>query len=126
MYNGQKSPRFHDKKHILVERRSPAKTFYKPINAKLDSIPSFLRAKRATDRISPASHDPLDSMKKACLKNNTFYSRKEKSPKTFIDQAVNLTKKNPGVGHYKQENIAKAYDKITLGASKGWKWGTPG
>lgn len=121
MYNGQKSPRFHDKKHILVERRSPAKTFYKPINAKLDSIPSFLRAKRATDRISPASHDPLDSMKKACLKNNTFYSRKEKSPKTFIDQAVNLTKKNPGVGHYKQENIAKAYDKITLGASKGWK-----
>ena len=121
MFNGQNSPRFHDKKHQLVERRSPAKTYYKPINTKLDTIPSFLRARRATERISPASHDPLDSMKKAVLKNNTFYSRREKNPLTFIDQAIKTTKKNPGVGHYKQENIAKAYDKITLGAAKGWK-----
>ena len=85
MFNGHNSPRFHDKKHNIVERRSPAKTFYKPINVKLDNIPSFLRAKKATEKISPASHNPLDSMKKAVLKNNTFYSRKEKSPLNFID-----------------------------------------
>ena len=93
---------------------------YKPINQKLDAVPSFLRAKKATHNISPASHNPLDSLKSACLPNTTFYSRKG-SPKNFIDSEVKRTKGYPGVGQYNEKNLLKAYDKITLGASKGWK-----
>lgn len=67
LYKGQTSPRFHDKKHSLVEKRVTANKFYKPINEKLDAQPTFLRAKKATALISPASHNPLDSLKSACL-----------------------------------------------------------
>ena len=97
-----------------------AKKFYKPINAKLDAIPSFLRAKRATSNISPASHHPLNSLKAACMPNRTFYMRKG-SPKNFCELEAKRTKGNPGVGHYNSKNIENAYNKITLGASKGWK-----
>ena len=94
--------------------------FYKHINEKLDAIPTFLRAKKATHNISPASHNPLNSFKSAILPNKTFHSRKG-SPRNFVDQEVKRTKGNPGVGQYNDKNILKAYDKITLGASKGWK-----
>jgi len=43
------------------------------------------------------------------------------SPKTHVEHEIVRTKQNPGVGHYSIKNIEKAYDKITLGASKGWK-----
>jgi len=43
------------------------------------------------------------------------------SPKTFEEIEIKRTQQNPGVGHYSIKNIEKAYDKITLGASKGWK-----
>jgi hypothetical protein len=119
-YKGQTSPRFHDKKHHLVEKRVTTNKFYKPINEKLDAQPSFLRAKKATHMISPASHNPLDSLKLAVMPKKTFYMRKG-SPKSHVDIEIQRTKKNPGVGHYNIKNIEKAFDKITLGAAKGWK-----
>lgn len=70
--------------------------------------------------ISPASHNPLDSLKSACMPNKTFYNRKG-SPKTHVDMEIKRTKENPGVGHYSIKNIEKAYDKITLGAGRSWK-----
>ena len=120
VYAGCNSPKYHDKKHTQTESRVTSKKFYKPLNAKLDAIPSFLRAKRATSNISPASHHPLNSFKSACLPNKTFYVRKG-SPKNFCELESIRTKGNPGVGHYNYKNIEAAYDKITLGASKGWK-----
>ena len=119
-YRGHISPRFHDKKHDLVEKRTTTTRFYKPINEKLDATPSFLRGKKATHMISPASHNPLDSLKSACMPNKTFYMRKG-SPKTHIEAEIKRTKNNPGVGQYSIKNINNAYNKITLGASKGWK-----
>lgn len=120
VFKGHSSPKFHDKNHALVEKRVTTKKFYKPLNEKLDSIPSFLRAKRATSNISPASHNPLDSLKTAVMPNKTFYMRKG-SPRSYVDQEVKRTKGNPGVGQYNLKNIEKAFTKITLGASKGWK-----
>jgi hypothetical protein len=120
IFNGHNSPRFHDKKHELVENRIKSMTFNKAINETLDKIPTFLRAKKATHLISPASHNPLESLKSACLPNQTFYMRKG-SPKSHVDQEIKRTKGNPGVGHYSIKNIENAYNKITLGASKGWK-----
>ena len=90
MYNGSTSPRFHDKSHKLVERRLSTMTYKKPINQKLDAIPSFLRGKKATHHISPASHNPLESMKNAILPNRTFYTRRG-SPKSHIDYEVKRT-----------------------------------
>ena len=84
VFRGHTSPKFHDKKHSLVEKRVTTKKFYKPLNEKLDAIPSFLRAKRATANISPASHNPLDSLKTAVMPNKTFYMRKG-SPTSYID-----------------------------------------
>lgn len=43
------------------------------------------------------------------------------SPKSHVEQEMNRTKHNPGVGHYNMKSIERAYDKITLGAGKGWK-----
>ena len=70
--------------------------------------------------ISPASHNPLDSLKLAVMPKKTFFMRKG-SPKSHVDMEISRTKKNPGVGHYNIKNIEKAFDKITLGAAKGWK-----
>ena len=120
MLSGSRSPKFHDKKHGLVEKRITGSKYVKPINEKVESIPSFLRAKKATSLISPASHNPLDAMKKATMPNRTFYSRKG-SPKTHVEMEIKRTKGNPGVGHYSIKNIEKGYNAITLGASKGWK-----
>lgn len=120
VFKGHHSPKFHDKNHSLVEKRVQTKKYYKPINEKLDKIPSFLRAKKATHNISPASHNPLESLKSACMPNRTFYMRKG-SPKSYVDHETSRTKGNPGVGHYSIKNIEKAFNMITLGASKGWK-----
>ena len=38
LYAGQKSPRFYDKRHSLVEKRVVTKPFYKPINEKLATL----------------------------------------------------------------------------------------
>jgi len=84
LYFGQRSPRFYDKKHSLVEKRVVTKTFYKPINEKLDKIPVFLRERKATQLISPASHNPLDSLKSAVLPKPRFAMRRG-SPKSHID-----------------------------------------
>ena len=70
--------------------------------------------------ISPASHDPLGSLKKAVLPAPTFFMRKG-SPNSHVDQEIKRTKGNPGAGHYKLASIEKAYNSITLGASRGWK-----
>ena len=43
------------------------------------------------------------------------------SPRSYVDMEIARTKHNPGAGHYNIKNIERAYDKITLGASKGWK-----
>jgi len=43
------------------------------------------------------------------------------NPKSFVDVEVKRTKGNPGAGHYNEKNLNNAYDKITLGASRGWK-----
>jgi len=59
-------------------------------------------------------------LKKAVLPKDRFYMRRG-SPKTHVEHEIVRTKQNPGVGHYSIKNIEKAYDKITLGASKGWK-----
>ena len=120
VFRGHTSPKYHEKNHSLVEKRSTYRKFYKPINEKLDAIPSFLRAKPATQNISPASHNPLDSLKTACMPNKTFFMRKG-SPASYVDQEVKRTKGNPGVGQYNLKNINKAYNMITLGAGKGWK-----
>lgn len=120
VYKGHHSPKFHDKKHSLVEKRITASHFHKPINTKLAEVPSFLREKKATHLISPVSHNPLESLKSAVLPNKTFYMRKG-SPKTHVEMEIKRTKNNPGVGHYNIKNINKAYNHITLGASKGWK-----
>ena len=117
---GQKSPRFYDKKHSLVEKRVTGRKFCQPINAKLEATPSFLRARKATAFISPCSHNPLEALKSAVLPAKRFYMRRG-SPKTHVDHEIARTFKNPGVGHYNIKNIEKAYDKITLGAAKGWK-----
>ena len=79
-----------------------------------------MRAKKATQNVSPASHNPLESMKTATLPKQTFYMRKG-SPKSHIDMEIKRTKGNPGAGHYSIKTIDKAYNHITLGASKGWK-----
>ena len=97
VFKGHHSPKFHDKNHSQVEKRVTTKKFFKPLNEKLDAIPSFLRAKRATSNISPASHDPLNSLKTACMPNKTFYMRKG-SPKSYVDQEVKRTKGVPGPG----------------------------
>ena len=120
MFVGSNSPRFYEKKHGLTEKRITAMNWKKPINEKLDATPIFLRQKKATHLISPASHNPLESMKTAVMPNKTFYMRKG-SPKSHVDMEVKRTRHNPGAGHYNLNNINKAYDKITLGASKGWK-----
>ena len=120
IFTGQKSPRFYDKKHSLVEKRVTTRKMILPINAKLDQTPSFLRARKATALVSPCSHDPLDALKSGVLPKQRFYMRRG-SPKTHVDVEIARTKINPGVGHYNIKNIEKAYDKITLGASKGWK-----
>lgn len=120
IFKGSNSPRFYEPKHSLVEKRVTTLGFYKPINTELDAQPSFLRARKATHMVSPASHNPLESLKVAVLPNQRFYMRKG-SPKTFEEIEIKRTKNNPGVGHYDIKNINKAYDKITLGASKGWK-----
>ena len=120
MLAGQRSPKFYDKKHALVEKRLQTSRFIKPINEKLDALPQYMRPKQATALISPASHNPLESMKKATMANRTFYSRKG-SPKSHVEMEMQRTKNNPGVGHYSIKNIEKGYNCITLGASKGWK-----
>ncbi len=70
-----------------MEKRVTANKFYQPINVKLDAQPSFLRAKKATYMISPASHNPLDSMKSAVMPKKTFYMRKG-SPKGHVDMEI--------------------------------------
>ena len=79
-----------------------------------------MREKKATHLISPASHDPLDALKKAVLPQQRFFMRKG-SPLNHIDSEIKRTKKNPGVGQYDLKKIEKAYDKITLGSGRGWK-----
>ena len=120
MFAGSNSPRFYEKSHKLTERRISSLAFKKAINQKLDETPIFLRGKKATHLISPASHNPMESMKTAVLPNKTFYTRKG-NPKSYVDLEAKRTKGNPGAGHYNIKNINAAYDKITLGASKGWK-----
>ena len=120
MLAGQRSPKFHDKKHALVEKRIQTSKFIKPINEKLDALPVYMRPKQATALISPASHNPLESMKKATMPNRTFFSRKG-SPKSHVEMEMHRTKGNPGVGHYSIKAIDKGHKMITLGASKGWK-----
>ena len=120
MVSGHNSPRFYEKSHSLVEKRITAMNWKKPINEKLDAVPIFLRGKKATHLISPASHNPLESMKSAVMPNKTFYMRKG-SPKSYVDMEVKRTKNNPGAGHYDIKKLNSAYDKITLGAGKGWK-----
>lgn len=92
----------------------------KPINEKADARPSFLKNKPATHLISPASHNPLDSMKKAVLPHARFYMRNG-SPKSYVDQKIKEAKGRPGVGHYPVSKITNAYNFITLGAGKSWK-----
>ena len=120
MYNGSISPRYHDKKHHLVEKRVMALAYKKPINEKLDKIPAFLRAKHATHLISPASHNPLESLKSAVLPKQTFYNRRG-SPKSHLEMEIKRTQGNPGIGTYSLKNIENAYNKITMGMSRGWK-----
>lgn len=67
MFKGSNSPRFYEPKHTLVEKRITTFGFYKPINTELDAQPSFMRARKATHLISPASHNPLESLKIAVL-----------------------------------------------------------
>ena len=51
----------------MTEKRVKSLAFSRPINQKLDKVPSFLRNKQATHLISPASHNPLDSLKTAVM-----------------------------------------------------------
>lgn len=84
MFKGHHSPRFHDRNYSLVEKRVISKKLTKPLNEKLDTVPSFLRSRKATVNISPASHNPLESLKTACMPNKTFFSRKG-NPKSHVD-----------------------------------------
>ena len=104
----------------MVEKRVKSLAFHRPINEKLDKVPSFMRNKQATHLISPASHNPLDSLKAAVMPKRTFYMRKG-SPKSHVESEIKRVKGNPGVGHYNIKNIENAYNKITLGAARGWK-----
>ena len=53
------NPKFH-----LTEPRIQGRKYSKPINAKLDTTPQFLRTTAATDKISPTSYNALQSFKK--------------------------------------------------------------
>ena len=65
-FKGTQAPNFYNSNYKQVEPRVTTRKYSKPINVKLDAVPTFLRAgqKKATDKISPASHNPLDSFKK--------------------------------------------------------------
>lgn len=104
----------------MVEKRVKSISYRMPINETLDKIPAFLRNKQATHLISPASHNPLESMKTATMPKQRFFMRKG-NPKSHVDEEIKRVKENPGVGHYSIKNIENAYNKITLGASRGWK-----
>lgn len=94
--------------------------YKKPINERIDAIPSFLRNKKATCDISPASHNPLESFKRT-LPTPRFFTSKDRHDRGLLNHHIKLKKHVPGAGTYDVKNINRAYDFITLGAGKSWK-----
>ena len=118
-FKGAQSPKYHTTKHDIVEPKIITRKFVKPINPDVAKTPAFLRIKKATDKISPVSHNTLTSFK-STLPAPRFYINKGKT-KTYVEEAPKTTKYVPGVGHYPIKNIENAYKFITKGAGKGWK-----
>ena len=92
--------------------------YQKPINEDLDKVPAFLRQNKATKHVSPASFNTLDSFKKTLPAPRFFIAKGTPRLPSTLNKTL---KTSPGVGHYDLSKINKGFDKITLGASKGWK-----
>jgi nitrogen fixation protein FixH len=85
-----------------------------------DKGPDFLKSTVASKLISPNTYHATESFNKTQTYKVKFFSGKGKG-KSLVDEAIKRSLATPGAGHYDIKNIERAYTKITMGASRGWK-----
>ena len=89
-----------------------------PVNENVVKVPSYLRAKKATENLSPASFDTMDAFK-STLPDAKFYICK--GVPRIPDTISKFKRSNPGPANYDIRKLEKGFAKITMGAARGWK-----
>ena len=111
-YKGSICPNFYNTKYSVIEPRIKGRAYTKPINTKLDSVPHFLRERKATHLISPMSHNPLDSYKKTQTERIRFCSTKG-SPRSIGEAVAHKKKWVPAPSHYNPKDLEKGWNAIS-------------
>ena len=118
MYKGSISPNYRISEHKLVEPRVRVHSYMK--RNKPSTGPDFLKSTVASKLISPVTYHATESFNKTQTYKVKFFPGKTRG-KTMVDDAVKRAQGTPGAGHYDIKNIERAYTRITMGASRGWK-----
>ena len=120
IFRGRSGPNYHSPNFKLVEDKINVPKMCK-VEGKSD-VPSFMKSNFATAKISPVSYNTIESFQKTQLGKTHFSLAKgNRDYGGCIQKAVSSQKGKVAPGQYDLKSIEKAYDRITLGAGRGWK-----